>query len=81
MRIVIKEEGKLRLFLMFPTRCVFSPLVVRLAYRFTKPGEISISKEQMTALFREINRFRKTHRGFTLVEVRSSNKDLVKITL
>ncbi len=81
MRIVIKEEGKLRLFLALPTRCIFSSLVVRLAYRFTEPGEIPISKEQMTALFRELNRFRKTHRGFTLVELRSADKDYVKIKL
>lgn len=81
MRILIKENGGHTIRLRIPSRLVLNSLTAGIAPRYLQEQGIRISKAQALAFIREINRFRKRHRDWKLVEVLAADGDRVEIRL
>ena len=84
MKIHVKsEEQNLRI--LIPTGWLFSPLVARFVYRhgsqYAGDAMKDISPEAWEALFAEFRRIKKKYGKWELVNVESSNGDLVKVIL
>ena len=84
MRIQIKS-GISRLNVWLPTGLVFGKITVRLANtigrRYAADAMKNISPEALEALFGELSRVKKIHGKWELVDIQSSNGDMVKIVL
>ena len=84
MKIHIKSEGQ-NLRICIPTYLVFSPLVARLGCHFGSQyaGDAmkDVSPEALKALFAEFRRIKRKHGSWELVDIESSDGELVKVVL
>lgn len=84
MKIHIKsKEQNLRI--RIPTGLVFSPLgarfICRYGLQYAGDAMKDISPEALTALFAEFRRIKKKHGSWDLVDIESTDGELVKVTL
>ena len=84
MKIHIKsKEQNLRI--RIPTGLVFSPLgarfICRYGLQYAGDAMKDLSPEALSALFAEFRRIKKKHGSWELVNIESSDGDLVKVTL
>lgn len=84
MRIHLKS-GDQNIRMVFPTGLIFSKAVawlgVRYGLRYAGDSMKNLTAEQIDLLFAEFRRIKKKHGRWELVDVESSNGDLVKIIL
>ncbi len=79
MRIVVKGSDA-NINLVIPTSLLCSGIAVRLIVGHCMEKKDKQSYEQVKAMAKELNRFRKKHRGWVLVEVESEGeKVLIKL--
>lgn len=81
MRIVIKQRDKWPLRLVLPTRLLTSRPVVNLLFRLTGPFESGLTAEQLYRFLQVAERYRRTNRGWQLLEVESADGDFVSVKL
>ena len=84
MRIHLKS-GDQNIRMVFPTGLIFSKAVawlgVRYGLRYAGDSMKNLTAEQIDLLFAEFRRIKKKYGRWELVDVESSNGDLVKIIL
>ena len=81
MRIVVKSNKGPNIWLPIPSGLVLNRFVAGIAPRYLKDHGINITKEQAVAFIVALNRYRRKHPDWVLVEVQSSDGDYVKIKL
>ena len=81
MRIVVKSSEGPNLWLPFPSGLVLNRFVAGLAPKYLKQHGLNITKEQAIFFVKELNRYRRKHPEWVLVEVQSSDGEYVKIKL
>lgn len=85
MRIIIESPGEKTIRLIFPTRLLFNNLTALIGAgtinKYIPSSSPRISVGQLRGLIKEVNRVKRKYRGFVLVDVESSDGDIVKIVL
>lgn len=81
MKIVVNSKDGTNIILPFPTGLMLNSAMAGIGIKYLKQYGINISKKQSSAFIKELNRFRRKHRDWVLVEVQSADGDYVKIKL
>ena len=81
MKIVVKNNDEPNLWLPIPSGLVLNHFTANLASKQLKNSGFDITKEQAIRIIDELNRYRRSHPDWVLVEVQSSDGDYVKIKL
>jgi len=81
MRVVVKSNKGPNIWLPIPSGLVLNRFVAGIAPRYLKDHGINITKEQAITFVVALNRYRRKHPDWVLVEVQSSDGDYVKIKL
>lgn len=81
MKIVVKSTEGPNIRLLFPSGMVLNRFAAGLAPKYLKDQGITITKEQARHFIKELNRYRRHHPKWVLVEVRSAEGDEVMIKL
>lgn len=81
MRILIHEKNEPVMKLPIPTGLFLNPLTAGLVLRSLQKEGVSIPHKLAGPFVRELNRFRRSHPNWVLVEVESADGSYVRITL
>ena len=81
MRILVKEHEGHTIRLVFPSGLVLNSVSANFLQKYLEEQGIHITREQARAFIKELNRFRKTHKDWKLVEVQGADGDIVDIRL
>ena len=81
MKILVKERGGHTIRLVFPSGLVLYSLSARFLPKYLEEQGIHITREQALMFIKELNRFRKSHRDWKLVEVQDADGEIVEIRL
>ena len=81
MKIVVKSHEGPNLWLPIPTGFVLNRFAAGFASKYLKEYGIDITKGQAITFIRELNRYRRKHPEWVLVEVQSSDGEYVIIQL
>lgn len=81
MKILVKEHGGHTIRLVFPSGLVLNSLSARFLPKYLEEQGIHITREQALMFIKELNRFRKSHRDWKLVEVQDADGEIVEIRL
>ena len=83
MNVFIKEGGekpkKFRVIL--PTSLILNSITAGFAVKEAEENGVKITKEQMINLFKAIKKYKRRHRGWTLVDAVSSDGSEVRVKL
>ena len=81
MKIVIREEGKLSFVFWFPSGVLLSPVTALLAPALLRKCGMKLTRRQAAAFIRALNRYRRRHRDWKLVEVQEADGSRVVIKI
>lgn len=81
MKIVVKSNDGPNIRLPIPSGLVLNRFVAGFAPQYLKEYGIDISKEQAVTFIKELNRYRRKHPEWVLVEAQTSNGEYVKVKL
>lgn len=81
MKIVVKSNEGTNIRLPIPSGLVLNRFAAGFAPKYLKEYGIDITKEQAINFVKELNRYRRRHPEWVLVEVQSSDGEYVKIKL
>lgn len=81
MRIMIEYYEGRSFRLLFPTGWVCNRLTASFAPKFMKQNGVEITKQQALSLFQELNRCRRRHPEWVLIEAESADGAHIKIKL
>ena len=81
MKILVKENGGHTIRLIFPSGLVLNSVSASFLPKYLEEQGIHITRDQARAFIKELNRFRKRHKDWKLVEVRDAKGDYVEIRL
>ena len=81
MKIVVKSNEGPNLWLPIPSALIFNRFSAGFAQKYLKEYGLNITKEQVIFIIKELNRYRRKHPEWVLVEVQSSTGEYVKIKL
>lgn len=81
MKIVVVNPPNKDIRLTIPTGLVLNRLTAAVAPKCLRNSGVSITGKQAAAFVRELNRFRRAHPEWVLVEVQSANGEYVKVKL
>ena len=81
MKILVKEHGGHTIRLVFLSGLVLNSLSARFLPKYLEEQGIHITREQALMFIKELNRFRKSHRDWKLVEVQDADGEIVEIRL
>lgn len=81
MKILVKEHGGHTIRLIFPSGLVLNSLSASFLPKYLEEQGIHITREQARFFIKELNRFRKRHKDWKLVEVQDADGDFVEIRL
>ena len=81
MRIVVKSNEGPNLWLPIPSGLVLNRFVAGFAPKYLREYGLNITKEQAISFSNELNRYRRKHPEWVLVEVESSDGEYVKVKL
>ena len=81
MKILIQSNEGRNLHLQLPTGLLVNPISAMALPRVLQENGIAASRTQALALIRAINRYRRSHPGWVLVEVESNHGDHIRITV
>ena len=81
MKIIINRETGHGINLRLPTGLLLNGLTAKIVCGFLNDNGVSIPHSQMNVLFRELERYRKKHPDWKLVEVDSADGEHVEIVI
>lgn len=81
MKIIVDEGNGQKINLRVPTGLMANNIVASLAPQFLKKYGVELSKQQAKEFVKEIHRYKKTHPGWKLLEVQSSDGEYVEIVM
>ena len=81
MKILVKGNGGPTIRLIFPSGLVLNFVSASFLPKCLEEQGIHITREQARVFIKELNRFRKRHKDWKLVEVRDAKGDYVEIRL
>lgn len=81
MKILVKEHAGHTTRLIFPSGLVLNPIAAGFLSQYLNQQGIPVTREQARVFIKELNRFRKKHKDWKLVEVHSADGDFVEIRL
>ena len=81
MKIVVTTNEGPNIRLPIPSGLVLTRFVAGFAPKYLKEYGLNITKEQAIAFIKELNRYRRKHPEWVLVEVESSDGEYVKVKL
>ena len=81
MKIVVKSNDGPNIRLPIPSGLILNRFVAGFAPQYLKEYGIDISEEQAVTFINELNRYRRKHPEWVLVEAQSSNGEYVKVKL
>ena len=81
MRIVVKSNEGPNLWLPIPSGLVLNRFVAGFAPKYLREYGLNITKEQAISFIKELNRYRRKHPEWVLVEAESSDGEYVKVKL
>lgn len=81
MKILIQEKDGPSIRLVFPTGLALNSLTASLTTKYLEQKGVPVTKAQAKGFLRALNRFRKSHRDWKLVEVLSADGDHIEIIL
>ncbi len=81
MRIIVKSKERPNIRLLLPSCLILNRFCAGWAAKGMERNGMPITKAQAVKLIRELNRYRRKHRDWVLVEVRSAGGDYVKVKL
>lgn len=81
MKIVVKSDDGPNIWLPIPSGLILNRFAAGVAPKYLKEYGIDITKEQAVAFIKELNRYRRKHPEWVLVEVQSSSGEYVKVKL
>ena len=81
MRVVVNSPGCKRIRIWFPSGLVWNPITAMLLPGILRQNGIEITREQALTMVRAINRYRRRHPNWKLVEVESANGERVEVAL
>ena len=81
MKILVKEHGGHTIRLIFPSGLVLNSLSASFLPKYLEEQGIHITREHARVFIKELNRFRKRHKNWKLVEVQDADGDFVEIRL
>lgn len=81
MRIIVKSKERPNIRLLLPSCLMLNRFCAGWAAKGMESNGMPITKAQAVKLIRELNRYRKKHRDWVLVEVTASDGTYVKVKL
>ncbi len=81
MKIIVKSNEGPNFWLPIPSGLVLNRFAAGFAPKYLKEYGLNITKEQAIYFVKELNRYRRKHRDWVLVEVQSAGGECVKIKL
>ena len=81
MKILVNSPGQKGIRLHFPTVLGLNPIAALFLPKIFRQNGTAITRKQALAMVRAINRYRRSHPAWKLVEVRSTNGNHVDIVL
>lgn len=85
MRILIQSSGEKAIKITLPTRMLFNSLTASIGAkairRYVSTDDVKLSSADLRRLMKEINKIKKRFPGLLIVDVESSDGDIVKISL
>jgi hypothetical protein len=81
MKIVVKSNEGPNLWLPIPSGLVLNRFVAGFAPQYLKEYGLDITKEQAISFVKALNKYRRRHPQWVLVEVQSAEGEYVKIKL
>ena len=81
MKLVVKSKDGPNLWLPIPSGLILNRFAAGLAPQYLKEYGLNITKEQAVLFVRALNRYRRAHPEWVLVEVESADGDYVKVKL
>lgn len=85
MKIIIKSPNERTIRLIFPTRLLFNSLTAKIGAaalkKYVPSDKFKIKPRDLHKLIKEINRIKRKYPGLVLVDVETSDGDIVKIKL
>ena len=81
MKIVVKSNDGPNLWLPIPSGLVLNRFVAGVAPQYLKEYGLDITKEQAVLFVKALNKYRRRHPQWVLVEVQSAEGEYVKIKL
>lgn len=81
MRIIVKAKNGPNFRLLLPTALILNRFTAGWVCKSMDSNGMHLSKEQAVAFLGELKRYRRKHRDWVLVEVRSAGGDYVKVKL
>ncbi len=81
MKIVVKSNDGPNLRIPIPTGIVLNRFTAVFAPKYLKKQGLNVTKEQAVAFVQELNRYRRKHPEWILVEAQSSDGEYVEIKL
>lgn len=81
MKIVVKSNEGPNIWLPIPSGLILNRFAAGFAQKYMRECGLNVTKEQAILIIRELNRYRRKHPEWVLVEVQSSTGEYVKIKL
>ena len=81
MKIVVRSQENRDILVQLPTGLILNPISALLLPKALQENGIVASRAQALALVRAINRYRRSHPGWVLVEVEGADGDYINITV
>ena len=81
MKIVIKEGNKTKLWIGIPSCLLFNRVSAAIIHSKMKKEGKNIKTKDLVKFFKALNKYRRRHRDWVIVDILSSENDSVKIKL
>ena len=81
MKIIVRSSEHQDIRLHIPTGLGLNPVTAMFLPNFMKQNGTTITRKQALAMVRAVNKYRRSHPSWKLVEVDSANGDHVEIVL
>lgn len=81
MKIVVRSHENRDLHVQLPTGLILNPVSALFLPKALQKNGMGVSRAQALALVRAINRYRRSHPGWVLVEVEGADGDYINITV
>ena len=75
------NSGDTRLVFRFPTGLVLNRLTAGIVCRRLKKEGIHLTRKQTVLFIKELKRYKRTHRGWNLVEIEGSDEDSIIVKI
>ena len=75
------NSGDTKLVFRFPTGLVLNRLTAGIVCRRLKKEGIHLTRKQTVLFIKELKRYKRTHRGWNLVEIEGSDEDSIIVKI